>query len=182
MTVATIDNYVSVYWSTLKASLDAIDEAIYDDLVANAAVTIELFDYSFLTAAQINQAQALLVCIDAGGMSSVAGFSQERHYNKLKIYDRTWQNDEKIDNFIGEFCRLLKITVKEYNSKTSATRSAIYTKTKSNSIFLSGDLDQRGKAFKDYELSDVATDRKSYPLDNRYNSARSNTSTIRQSL
>jgi len=168
MTVATVDNYVSVYWSTLKASLDAVDDAIYTDLVANAAVSLELFDHSFLTTAQINQAQALLVCIDAAEFLSIGGNSNEKYYSSWKVYDRTLKKDIGLDPFTGAFCRLLKITFKEYSSKTSATRSVIYTKTKSNSIYLSQNLDQRAQVFKDYELSDLATERKSYPLDNRF--------------
>jgi hypothetical protein len=84
------------------------------------------------------------------------------------VYDRTLKKDIGLDPFTGAFCRLLKITFKEYSSKTSATRSVIYTKTKSNSIYLSQNLDQRAQVFKDYELSDLATERKSYPLDNRF--------------
>jgi len=168
MTVATVDNYVSVYWGTLEASLNAIDEAIYDDLVANAAVVLETFDHSFLTLSQINQAQALLVCINASEFLSVGGNSNDKYYSSWKVYDRVLKKDIGMDPFTGAFCRLLKISFKEYTSKTSAARSAIYTKTKSNSIYLSGDLDQRGKVYKDYELSDVVADRKAYPLDNRF--------------
>jgi hypothetical protein len=180
--VSSIDSYVSVYWTGLRTSLDAINPSLYTDLVANAAATLEQFDYSFLTAAQINQAQALLVCIDAAEFSSIAGNSQDKYYSSLKIYDRTMKKDIGLDSFTGSFCRLLKITLKEFNSKTSTARSAIYSKIKSNSIFLSGDLDQRGKVFKDYDLDDKVSDRKAYPLDNRYNSARSSTRTIGQSL
>jgi hypothetical protein len=179
MTTATVDNYISIYWSTLKASLDAVSTSIYADLVANAAVTLELFDHSFLTTAQENQAQALLVCIDSGEFA-IGGNSNDKYYSSWKVYDRVLKKDIGLDPFTGAFCRLLKITLKEYSSKTSTARSTIYSKTKSNSIYLSGDLDQRPKVFKDFELSDVATDRKSYPLDNRYNSTRS--STVRQSL
>ena len=168
MTVATVDNYVSAYWGTLEASLNAIDEAIYTDLVANAAVTIELFDHDFLTLSQINQAQALLVCIDASEFLSIGGNNNDKYYSSWKVYDRSLKKDIGMDPFTGAFCRLLKITFKEYTSKTSATRSVIYSKTRSDSIYLSGDLDQRGKVYKDYDLSKVRDDRKAYPLDNRY--------------
>jgi len=168
LTAATVTSYVSAYWSGLKAALDVVDTAIYTDLAANAAVTLELFDHSFLTTAQENQAQALLICIDAAGMPGIGGWSPERHYSKLKIADRTWTNTEGKDWAVGELCRLLKITFKEYMAKTSTQRQANYTKTLTNTYFIGGDLDQRGKLFRDYSLDDVTSDRKTTPLDNRY--------------
>jgi hypothetical protein len=168
MTVATVDNYVSVYWTGLKNSLDLVDAAIYTDLVANAAVVLETFDHSFLTLSQINQAQALLVCINASEFLSVGGNSNDKYYSSWKVYDRTLKKDIGMDPFTGAFCRLLKISFKEYTSKTSAVRSAIYSKTRSNSIYIAGNLDQRGKVFTDYDLEKKVADRKAYPLDNRY--------------
>jgi len=169
MTVATVEHYIEAYFSGLKTNLDAIDSALYADLVANAAVNILNYDTSHLTTAQLNQAQALLVCIDGGGMASIPGFSNERHYKKLKIYDRTWQNDDKIDGLIGEFCRLLKITIKEYNSKTATSRAANYTKTRTNLVYLPGtDLDQRARVFKDFDLEDVRDDREINPRISNY--------------
>jgi len=168
MTVATVDNYVEAYWTGLEASLSAISPSLYADLVANAAVTLEQFTHDFLTAAQVNQAQALLVCLESAEMGSLPGNSQDKYYSSLKIYDRTMKKDIGLDSFTGAFCRLLKITLKEFNSKTSVTRSAIYSKTRSNSIYIAGNLDQRGKVFTDYDLEKKVADRKAYPLDNRY--------------
>lgn len=165
---ASTEAYLALYWSGLKAQLDAVDTGLYSDMVMGAVSTLANFDTSFLTAGQIKQAYALLVAIDCGGMSSICGWSQERHYNKLKVYDRTWQNDDKIDWAIGEFCRLLKITLREYNAKTSTVRTAQYNKYKTNSIYISMPLDQRGQLFRDYEITDVRDDREAYPLDNRF--------------
>ena len=178
--VSSIDSYISAYWIGLRDSLDAINPSLYTDLVANAASTIELFDYSFLTAAQINQAQALLVCIDAAEFSSIAGNSQDKYYATLKIYDRTMKKDIGLDSFTGSFCRLLKITLKEFNSKVATTRSLIYTKTRSNSIYIAPDMDQRGKVFKDHNLEDIVSDRKSFPLDSRYNKSFTRSNIVQQ--
>ncbi len=168
MTVATVASYVKMYWSGLKEQLDLIDSAIYADFAANATVSLELFDHSFLTSAQVNQAEALLICVEAAGSPSISGNSSERHFDTLKIYDRTMKKISGLDWSIGEFCRLLKITLSEFNAKTATTRANQYTLHKSSSIYLAPDLDSRGKVFKDYELSDLRKDRESYPLDNRY--------------
>ncbi len=163
-----IEYWLAAYWTGLKDSLDDINVALYNDLVANATSTLSLFDTSFLTSSQIVQAKALLICIDAAEFSSVAGNSQEKYYSKLKIYDRTMEKAIGLDSFTGSFCRLLKITLNEYNSKTSTVRNVIYTKTRSNSIYLAPNMDNRGRVYRDYDLVDIVTDRKSYPLDNRY--------------
>jgi len=168
MTVATVDNYVSAYWTGLETSLNAVSPSLYTDLTANAAVVLETFDHSFLTLSQINQAQALLVCINASEFLSIGGNSNDKYYSSWKVYDRSLKKDIGMDPFTGAFCRLLKITFKEYTSKTSAARSAIYSKVRSNSIYIAGNLDQRGKVFTDYDLEDKVSDRKAYPLDNRY--------------
>ncbi|MCK9458843.1 MAG: hypothetical protein M0R80_04325 [Proteobacteria bacterium] len=166
--VSSIDSYISAYWTGLRTSLDAINPSLYTDLVANAAVVLETFDHDFLTLSQINQAQALLVCINASEFLSIGGNSNDKYYSSWKVYDRSLKKDIGMDPFTGAFCRLLKITFKEYTSKTSAARSAIYIKTKSNSVYLAPSMDQRAQVFKDYTLEDVATERKSYPLDNRF--------------
>lgn len=168
MTAATVEKYVAAYFPGLKTSLDAIDSALYTDLAANAAVTITYFDTSFLTTAQLNQGQALLICIDGAGIPSVAGWSMERHFSKRKIYDQNWEKTEGLDLFIGEFCRVLHITLKEFNAKTSTQRASIYSKSKTNSIYLSPALDGRAQVYKDFEVTDVRKDREAHPLDNRY--------------
>ena len=176
MAAATVEKYVSAYWSNLKSALDAIDSALYADLAANAAVTLELFDHSFLTTAQINQAQALLIAIDCSEMSSIPGFSQEKFFESLKIADRTMRKSAGLDWAVGAFCRLLKITMQEFNAKTSTVREAQFNVYKTSSLFISEHpLDQRARVFRDYELSDSRTEQEAspriksyYPLDNRY--------------
>jgi len=179
MAAATVENYTKIYWTGLVAQLDAIDTALYDDLAANAAVTLELFDHSFLTAAQINQAQALLICVECAGAPSLAGYSQERHFSDLKIADRKMSKLSGLDWSIGEFCRLLKITPQEFNAKTSAVREAQFKLYRTNAIYLAPDLDGRGRVFKDFDPQDVRDDRNSYPLDSRYPSRRGVTSDTR---
>ncbi len=169
MTVATVDHYVEAYFSGLKTNLDAIDSALYADLVANAAVNILNYNTGHLTTAQLNQAQALLVCIDAAEMPSVAGFSQEKFFDSLKIYDRTMKKVSGLDWATGAFCRLLNITLKEFNSKSATSRAANYTKTRTNLIYLPGtDLDQRARVFKDFDLEDVRSDREINPRISSY--------------
>jgi hypothetical protein len=165
---ASTEAYLSLYWSGLKAQLDAIDTGLYSDMILSAVKTLDLFDTSFLTAAQLKQACALLICIDCGEMGSLAGNSQEKYFSKLKIYDRTMEGEIGLDSFTGSFCRLLKITLKEFNSKTLNTRSSIYKKIRSDSIYMAPNLDQRGKIFRDYDISEVRNYRRSHTLDNRY--------------
>lgn len=165
---ASTEAYLALYWSGLKAQLDAVDTGLYSDMVMGAVSTLANFDTSFLTAGQIKQAYALLVCVSASEMPSVPGFSQEKFVEKFKVYDRVLQKPIGLDWAVGAFCRLLKITLSEFNAKTSSVRTAQYNIYKTNSIFLGHDLDQRGKVFRDYDLSDVRDDREAYPLDNRY--------------
>jgi hypothetical protein len=165
---ASTEAYLSLYWSGLKAQLDAVDTGVYSDLVYNAVESLDNFNTSHLSSAQVKQAVALLVCIDCSEMSGLAGWSQEKYFDSLKIYDRTMKKESGLDHFTGSFCRLLKISLKEFNTKTSAQRAEIYEKTRSDTIYLAPDLDQRGKVFKDYDLSKVRSDRNSYPLDSRY--------------
>lgn len=170
MTVATVESYLKIYWTGLKEQLDALDTALYTDLAANAAVTITQFDTSHLTTAQLNQAQALLISIDCAGSPSLGGNSSERHFDSLKIFDRSMKKTSGLDWSIGEFCRLLKITLQEYYGKSETSRVANYVKTRISSIYMAPSLDQRGQVFKDYDLESIRDDRESYPLDNRYNS------------
>jgi hypothetical protein len=173
---ATVANYLDVYFPGAKTQLDVISTSLYTELVANAAASLEFFNHDFLTDSQIVQAQALLVAIDCGGMPGLAGWSQERHYQKLKVADRTWSNTDTKDWAIGEFCRLLKITLPEYTAKTSTVREAQFNVYKTNSLFISEHpLDQRARVFRDYELDDSRTEQEAnpriknyYPLDNRY--------------
>lgn len=169
MVAADVDSYIKMYWNGLEEQIGLIDSSIYDDLKANAAITITQFDTSHLTTAQLNQAQALLVIIDAAGAPSLAGWSMERHYQGIKVYDRSWKKDlTNYDWSIGELCRLLKITPKELNSKTSTQRAAQYNKYRTSSVYIAPQLDSRPQVFRDYDLEDLREDRESYPLDSRY--------------
>ena len=171
MTSATISGWISAYWNGLQSKLDAIDPLLYSDLVADAAVHIQDFDISNLTVPEKVRVQALLICIEAGGMPSLAGWSQERHLTGLKIADRTIKKDlTNYDWTIGELCRILKITPKQYQTVTSNTdRQSRYTQVyTTNSIFLAPDLDTRAQVHRDYTLQDKVEDYQVRP--NEYNS------------
>lgn len=165
---APTEAYLSLYWSGLKAQLDAVDTGLYTDMVMGAVSTLANFDTSFLTAGQIKQAYALLICINSSEMPSIPGHSPEKFMEKLKIYDRVMQKPIGLDWAVGSFCRLLKINLSEFNAKTSAVRTSQFNLYRTNSIYHPTDLDQRGKVYKDYDITDVRDDREAYPLDNRY--------------
>jgi len=165
---SSVSDWVKVYWSTLETQLDAIDTDLFDELAAEAVTRIAEFDTSFLSTSAITRAQALYVCVESGGFSSVGGYAAERHYDTLKLFDRTWKKQTNYDMWIGELCRLLRVTPKELLAKSATARASLYNKYKINSVFLAPDLSQRASPFRDYEMDDVRTDRKDYPLDNRY--------------
>jgi len=170
VTVA-VDSWISAYWTGLRTKLDVIGSTLYTDLVDDAAVHINDFDISNLTAAEKVRVQALLVCVEAGGMPSLAGWSQERHLTGLKIADRTVKKDiTNYDWAIGELCRILKITPKQYQTVVSNTdRESRYTQVyTTSSIFLAPDLDTRAQVHRDYTLQDKVEDYQVRP--NEYNS------------
>jgi hypothetical protein len=145
-------DWVKVYWSNLETQLGAIDGDLFDALVSDAAVHLNDFDISNLTASEKVRVQALMVCIEAGGFPSLSGWSQERHLTGLKIADRTIKKDiANYDWAIGELCRILKITPKQYQSVVSNfDRQTRYTQVyTTNSIFLAPDLDTRAQVHRD---------------------------------
>jgi hypothetical protein len=170
---SSVDSWVSVYWSGLKAQMDLIDTSLYADLVADAAIHINDFDISTLTTAEKTRVQALMICIETAGMPGLAGWSQERHLTGLKIADRTWKKDiTNYDWAIGELCRILKITPKQYLTIVSQTDrlskyGTLYT---TNSAYLAPDLDQRAQVHRDYTLSEKRADYVANQVKpNRYN-------------
>jgi hypothetical protein len=157
MTSTSLLGWISAYWTGLKAKLDVIDPLIYADLAADAAVHVTDFDISNLTIPEKTRVQALLVCVEAAGMPSLAGWSQERHLTDLKIADRTIKKGiTNYDWAIGELCRILHITPKQYLTVVSNTdRQSRYTKVyTTNSIYIAPDLDTRAQIHRDYTLWD----------------------------
>ena len=168
MTSATISGWISAYWNGLQSKLDAIDPLLYSDLVADAAVHIQDFDISNLTVPEKVRVQALLICIEAGGMPSLAGWSQERHYDTLKIDKRTWSKKGIMDQFLGELKYLLPDWT---DSSMAAIRSAQFPLTKTDSIYLAPKLDHRSEeTFRDRDPVDIKNDyiSNSYPNEGPY--------------
>lgn len=157
MTAATVADWVNVYWSGLKTQLDTLNSSLYTELASDAAADVTKYDTGHLTANQLVRLQALLVCVECGGMSGLGGWSQERHLMGLKIADRTWKKDSQspMDVWIGELCRLLKITQKQFLTLSSSTRAAKYNLYKTNSVYLAPPLDNRPSLGKDYDLQDA---------------------------
>ena len=167
-TSPAVADWVSAYWGGLETQLNAINADIFDALVADAADMILLYTRSHLTANQILRAQALMVCIAAGGMPSLAGWSQERHYDTLKIDKRTWSKKGIMDQFLGELKYLLPDWT---DSSMAAIRSAQFPLTKTDSIYLAPKLDHRSEeTFRDRDPVDIKNDyiSNSYPNEGPY--------------
>jgi len=68
---ATIDTYIEAYWSGLTAALAAISADLMTSLKAQATSQLANYDTSSLSADELLAVQALIVCIEAGGMSAL---------------------------------------------------------------------------------------------------------------
>jgi hypothetical protein len=169
-TSASVVSWISAYWNGLKTKLDVIDPLIYPDLAADAAVHYKDYDIGGLTEAEKTRVQALLICVEAAGMPSLAGWSQERHLTHMKISDKTIQ--KPITNYdwaIGELCRLLRITLERYLTiRSNSDRSSRYTKVyTTNNAFLAPDLDTRAQVHRDFTLQDKVNNY--VPRPNKFN-------------
>ncbi len=145
---ATVDDYIKAYWSTLEASLDAIDTDLYDDLKTSAAAKILNYNIDHLTTQEKIIAEALIVCVDAAGFSSIAGFSDSRHFASQKIDKMSVTKTEGSDHFLGELRRYIPEYGKDSSTTTRANISQSY---RTNNYYIGKKLDMRDEPFRESE-------------------------------
>lgn len=158
MTDADVSAWVKAYWPELEDALDEISEAIgvgydlFNELILETSASILKYDTTGLSPSAILRAKALMVCIEAAGMPGIPGFEEQRHYDTLKIMDRTWKKSEGIDHFVGELKRILP----DYTRDDSA-KSIIISNTKAivNSLYTHTRLDQRSTPYTERDISVV---------------------------
>lgn len=158
VSVASVANWVKVYWPELSTSLTTISATLgtgYDlltELIDETATKISLYDTTGKSPSEILRARALMVCVEAAGMPGIAGYEEQRHYKTLKIMDRTWQKEEGIDQFVGELKRILP----EYTRSDSVKSTTISgTKAIVDSVFTATRLDQRNSPYTERSIQAI---------------------------
>ena len=153
--LASVSNWVKVYWPELEDSFDTISSSIgngynlFAELVNETAFKIGFYDTSGKSTSEILRARALMVCVEAAGMPGIAGYEEQRHYKTLKIMDRTWTKEEGIDQFVGELLRILP----EYTRSDSSKYTTISgTKAIVDSVFTATRLDQRSSPYTERDI------------------------------
>ena len=156
--LADTGGWVKVYWPELEAALDVISLTVgsgYDlfaELVTETATSILGYDTSNKSASEVLRARALMVCVEAAGMPGIAGWEEQRHYDTLKIMDRTWRKTEGIDHFVGELRRILPAYTRD-----DLIKSTIISNTKAtvNSLYTSTRLDQRLTPYTERDIDTI---------------------------
>lgn len=156
--VADVAGWVRAYWPELEAALNVISLLVgpncnlFNELIAETATTILSYDVSNKSASEVLRARALMVCVESAGMPGIAGWEEQRHYDTLKIMDRTWRKSEGLDHFIGELRRIFPAY-----TKNDTIRSATISNTKAtvNSAYLHTRLDQRLTPYNERDIGAI---------------------------
>ena len=150
---ATIDTYIEAYWSGLTAALAALSADLMTSLKAQATAQLANYDTASLSSDELLAVQALIVCIEAGGMSALDEWSEDRH---LKQSVTKQNKSEKMDHWIGECDRKLARCRYSGDDGTMAARYAV--KYRRPSVHIAPRLDQNDIPGIDSEASDFRPD------------------------
>jgi len=150
---ATIDTYIEAYWPGLTAALAAISSDLMTSLKAQATSRIGLYDTSLLSSDDILAAKALVVCIEAGGMSALDEWSEDRYYSQTVA---KLNKPASVDPWIGEFNR--KMAVCRYSGEDGVKAARFAHKWRRPSVHLAPRLDQVPIPGIDSEASDLRPD------------------------
>jgi hypothetical protein len=152
---ADVAGWIAAYWPELEASLDAISTIVgsvdlFNELITETATSILAYEVTNKSSSEILRARALMVCVEAAGMPGIAGWEEQRHYDTLKIMDRTWRKSEGVDHFIGELKRILPAYTKTDSVKLN---TILGTKAVADSLYTHTRLDQRKTPYSERDIS-----------------------------
>jgi hypothetical protein len=152
---ADVSGWVAAYWPELEVTMDAISTIVgsvdlFAELVTETATSILSYDITNKSSSEVLRARALMVCVEAAGMPGIAGWEEQRHYNTLKIMDRTWKKEEGLDHFIGELQRILPAYTKTDSVKLN---TILGTKAVVDSLYNHTRLDQRKTPYTERDIS-----------------------------
>ena len=151
---ATIDTYIEAYWSGLTAALAALSADLMTSLKAQATSQLANYDTASLSADELLAVQALIVCIEAGGMSALDEYSEDRHYSQAVLLKLN--KPASVDPWIGELTRKLARCRYSGDDGTIAARYAV--KYRRPSVHIAPRLDQNEIPGIDSEASDFRPD------------------------
>ena len=150
---ATIDTYIEAYWSGLTAALAAISADLMTSLKAQATSQLANYDTSSLSADELLAVQALIVCIEAGGMSTLDEWSEDRHYSQTVA---KLNKPASVDPWIGELTR--KLARCRYSGDDGSIAARYAVKYRRPSVHIAPRLDQNEIPGIDSEASDFRPD------------------------
>jgi hypothetical protein len=152
---ATIDTYIEAYWSGLTVALAALNDDLMTSLKAQAAAQVAKYDTSSLSSDELLAVRALMVCIEAGGMSALDEWSEDRHYSQTVNLAKV-NKPASVDPWIGELTRKLARCRYSGDDGTIAARYAV--KYRRPSVHIAPRLDQNEIPGIDSEASDFRPD------------------------
>lgn len=150
---ATIDTYIEAYWPGLTVALAALSSDLLASLKSRADTRLGNYDTSSLNADDILAAKALVVCIEAGGLTSLNEWSEDRYWKQTVAKQN---KPESVDNWIGEFNRLMENC--RYTAEDGSIAARYAVKYRRPSAHLAPRLDQVPIPGIDSETSDLRPD------------------------
>jgi len=149
----SIDVYIDAYWSGLRTALNDLDTSLLTSLKAQATAQLGKYDTSSLSTDELYAVNALIVCIEAAGMSALSEWSEDRHYSQTVA---KLNKPASIDPWIGEFNR--KMARCRYSGEDGAKAARFAHKWRRPSVHLAPRLDQVPIPGIDSEASDLRPD------------------------
>jgi len=148
-----IDVYIDAYWPGLRTALNDLDITLLTSLKAQATAQIANYDTASLSTDELYAVNALIVCIEAGGMAALSDWSEDRHYSQTVA---KLNKPASVDPWIGEFNRKLARCRYSGDDGTIAARYAV--KYRRPSPHIAPRLDQNDIPGIDSEASDFRPD------------------------